>query len=198
MNWPARHIGGEGLALVARRARDIEQAAKHRLTNRTSIGPALALATTPRLSPDVDCSAMVRTVVSFRCACTSSVIGAAPSRVMTSASSIGGSAAPLKATSTTARRTAITRPSIVLVCSIVLCSRPFHHSIYAVLLATLSEAFQISIKFYEASRHVRPQRAAFPAVIELCSTCSAIECIRSPHWALLRERSARHLSRSRR
>src|SRR5438094_7542796 len=44
----------------------------------TSIGPPVARAGTPRLKPMVDCSAIPRTVDSFTCACTSTVIGAAP------------------------------------------------------------------------------------------------------------------------
>jgi hypothetical protein len=56
---------------------------------------------------------MARTVVSSKCVCTSATIGWAVSGATITASSIGGSRAALKATSSTAPRTAITRPSIV-------------------------------------------------------------------------------------
>ena len=72
MNRSTRRIGSERLAFVADGAGKVQQAAEHLLADRhleRSAGRLRRAA--PRCNPDVDCSAMARTVVSSKCDCTS-------------------------------------------------------------------------------------------------------------------------------
>ena len=120
MNRPARHVGRQRHALVTVAPVTSIKRPSIASPTGTSIGPPVARTGAPRRNPFVERKARARTVVSSRWACTSAIIGEPSSVMMTSASSIGGKAVPSKATSTTAPRTAVTRPSMVFVFAILL------------------------------------------------------------------------------
>ena len=115
MNRTARHIGSEGLALVANGTGEIEQAAEHCLAD-----GHLERATadvcgdaTAQSSRRLQGNGANRRLVQMRLHLGND--RGALAGVMSNASSIGGSMATSKAMSSTAPRIAVTRPSIACV-----------------------------------------------------------------------------------